>query len=147
MAGSRCSNQIPETSIEVANDGDSLSLTCDASTECVNNCKWKMPTGDLCEFDTSDNIITGNYIPGCNGIKYTGVATQAPNTLQSCSIQVVNTYAAQHKGLWVCTSGILSGGRYSDNVNVTFAPDIGGTFRQNHNLFGYTNCFKFSFRH
>ena len=131
MAGSRCSNQIPETSIEVANDGDSLSLTCDASTECVNNCKWKMPTGDLCEFDTSDNIITGNYIPGCNGIKYTGVATQAPNgnTLQSCSIQVVNTYAAQHKGLWVCTSGILSGGRYSDNVNVTFAPDIGGTFR------------------
>ena len=88
-----------------------------------------MPNGDSCEFDTSDNIITGNYIPGCNGIKYTGDANQASKTLQSCSIQVVNTYASQHKGLWVCTSMIISGGKYADNLNVTFAPDIGGNFK------------------
>ena len=54
--GINCTSQIPRSSIEVSNIGDSLRLTCDPNTQCVNSCSWKMPSGTTCSFSSTDTF-------------------------------------------------------------------------------------------
>ena len=121
-SGVRCAKQILSDSYQVEDSGDSLRLTCDPQTMCVSSCQWKLRNNVVCGFGASD-VKYGQYIPGCNDIKFMGSING--NLLQNCDIEVQHMYP-ESRGMWVCTSAINSFGNINDNANVTFSPDFIG---------------------